>query len=353
MKRVHVISVHGTFAPAAKWAQGESTFIKNIRQCLPDHEFYFSQFVWSGKNSHSTREKYGHKLGQFIRGLADRSPNTTFVLLAHSHGGNIALVAQTIDPAIQRNILATVCLATPFINPTLESPPDRTKDPVLEFGYLLAITAFLIYATYELVAGVIPEWTRPLLVIDALAVLLGSMGLATHVGATSNAMNAQIAYAYDWSKIKPPICVVRTIFDEALTGLSAIAYVAAWIPVTGVFWYLHSIRPGEDNSLLFELVIYAIALLPIVGFWGYAARILRSTVRRLPFGERLDHTFSANFDISSIPAGISYYEILLGADIRGAYGRGKLMHSHIYDHPDAGVSIGSFLRKKLQSTHDA
>lgn len=75
----------------------------------------FEPFDWSGANSHRKRRKAGSELGEKIRKLAE-DPNKTgrLYLVAHSHGGNVALYAQA-KPEIARRVSGVVCLGTPFL----------------------------------------------------------------------------------------------------------------------------------------------------------------------------------------------------------------------------------------------
>lgn len=75
-----------------------------------------SHFRWSGRNSHVDREAAAHALRLELANSLARAPRATHVLIAHSHGGNVALRAAA-TPALAEvtNFGGVVCLSTPVL----------------------------------------------------------------------------------------------------------------------------------------------------------------------------------------------------------------------------------------------
>jgi pimeloyl-ACP methyl ester carboxylesterase len=98
-------------------------------------------FRWSGGNDHEARLKAASDLAHRLEGLAAAFPTTRFLLVGHSHGGNVALAAMKAIPAAQR--VGVVCLATPFYNIA-----ERTLLPLVVMAGLayVAIAAALFAA---------------------------------------------------------------------------------------------------------------------------------------------------------------------------------------------------------------
>ena len=128
--------IHGTFAAEEAWWRlgtcAQPKFADRLEQALqsrgvkgplwkPALEFGFgySKFQWSGENSHSERVKAARKLADSVEALASKFKASAtvpldVVLVAHSHGGNVALEALRNWPTNAR-LCSLVLLGTPFI----------------------------------------------------------------------------------------------------------------------------------------------------------------------------------------------------------------------------------------------
>jgi hypothetical protein len=113
--RVVVHLVHGTFARNAAWTQ-EGSFIRGkIEASFPANTVSFSKFGWTGANSHRQRLNAAIKLGEHLVGAFQSEPAAAHFIIAHSHGGNVALQALSVEALAQR-IAGVVCLATPYLH---------------------------------------------------------------------------------------------------------------------------------------------------------------------------------------------------------------------------------------------
>jgi hypothetical protein len=109
-----VTLVHGTFAPNAPWTAAGSSLFEATRRALGDAA-QIDAFVWSGANSHAVRRQAGQSLAAFLARRAAAAPGRRHLLIAHSHGGNVALYALKLQPALAPTVAGIVTMATPFI----------------------------------------------------------------------------------------------------------------------------------------------------------------------------------------------------------------------------------------------
>jgi MFS family permease len=111
-ERIVVTLIHGTFAPEAPWVKDGSKLRCAIQKAFPD-AVEFRTLCWSGGNTIGARRDAAEKLRKQIVN-EPFGPNTRHFLVAHSHGGNIALYALR-DPVVRERIAGVATLATPFL----------------------------------------------------------------------------------------------------------------------------------------------------------------------------------------------------------------------------------------------
>jgi hypothetical protein len=104
--------IHGTFAKNAAWVREGSPMYDYLQRTF--HPRVIETFKWSGWNSHGARLFAAEKLQDHIGACARSWPNERHILIAHSHGGNVALYALR-DPEIGRAVHSLICLSTPFV----------------------------------------------------------------------------------------------------------------------------------------------------------------------------------------------------------------------------------------------
>jgi hypothetical protein len=109
-----VTLVPGTWAGQAAWIRADSLLSKALTtagcQVVP--------FGWSHRNSYLARTRAAVRLAEQIQGQIKQNPGARQWIVAHSHGGNIALhaVRHLQDSCIDAPRVSTVTLATPFIH---------------------------------------------------------------------------------------------------------------------------------------------------------------------------------------------------------------------------------------------
>jgi pimeloyl-ACP methyl ester carboxylesterase len=106
--------VHGTFGAKSKWANMGSKFANRLIEAFPSDKVEIHRYPWSGANTQNARRLSSVKLKQQLIEQHARNPGASHFVVAHSHGGNIALYALD-DNEIQNRIHGVVCINTPFI----------------------------------------------------------------------------------------------------------------------------------------------------------------------------------------------------------------------------------------------
>ena len=145
-----VVLVHGTFAPNADWTEPGSTLVKAIRAAEPADDTLFVRFGWPGSiggyqnNTNFIRYGAGQKLGELLWQLRKQHPRAGIVVIAHSHGGNVALYAARHAP----HLAGVVLMGTPFIS---VSPRDLTGDLALRASVSLLV--FMLFLLVEILSG--------------------------------------------------------------------------------------------------------------------------------------------------------------------------------------------------------
>lgn len=109
---IFITLVHGTFARGASWTQKGS----NLRRFLSrtnERGIEFSVFEWSGRNTFSARRAAAEALYSHLVSQCDTHPDADHYVIAHSHGGNIAVDA--LDWRLADKVKGLICLCTPFL----------------------------------------------------------------------------------------------------------------------------------------------------------------------------------------------------------------------------------------------
>lgn len=108
-----VYLVHGTFSPNAEWIEPNSPLAVRIKESLPQNSAVH-KFVWDGRNSFRSRREAANHLSDQINNFLDTYASGKVHIVAHSHGGNIALLA--VQQIVQNDRIASLCtIGTPFI----------------------------------------------------------------------------------------------------------------------------------------------------------------------------------------------------------------------------------------------
>jgi len=159
--------IHGTFARNALWTSDGSKLCKALREKLCG-EIVIRRFPWSGANRNSDRIEAGKKLADTLNENLDSYPDAAHFVIAHSHGGNLALYALH-DSRLQERLSGIICMNTPFIS------ASRRDAEQLFFGLgVLFIIAYGVWVAsgFALIAGGWGEYGAVGTIAFVLAMLL-------------------------------------------------------------------------------------------------------------------------------------------------------------------------------------
>lgn len=108
------ILIHGTWGSKSDWYKPESEFFKTLEQSARTINHKVIPFMWSGCFNHESRNVAGAMLAKLIQSYPHHMHIT---IVAHSHGGNAAIIASQIlahDPYNKHKIDALFTLGTPI-----------------------------------------------------------------------------------------------------------------------------------------------------------------------------------------------------------------------------------------------
>jgi Alpha/beta hydrolase family len=132
-----VTLVHGTFAHGADWIQDKASLPSELRR-LGEGRLLTFPFEWTGTNTNDARVTAGRDLSKFLLDKAKQYPTAQQVIIAHSHGGNIAFYAARASPIPRLKI---VTLGTPFIQAN-----PRSIGPLVEmFDYAGKVVFYVLF----------------------------------------------------------------------------------------------------------------------------------------------------------------------------------------------------------------
>jgi hypothetical protein len=118
---------------------------RELTDALKSRQLSFTTrvFLWDGANSIASRNKAAASLATQLEELAIEHPNDPIVIVAHSHGGNVALRAAHIagKPSIEN--LRVITIATPFLQ--IRTYTSFYEDGVaFDTPYLDVVVPFLL-----------------------------------------------------------------------------------------------------------------------------------------------------------------------------------------------------------------
>jgi lipase (class 3) len=203
-----ITTVHGTWATkktegkagtSTPWYHETSVFAHRLKGrfaeqgtiCLLRH------FEWSGENSILARYRASRRLSEQVKTMEKRYPGSRHLLIGHSHGGNVALMAATRLPRQGVNP-QVVTMSTPFILLRETSYLDKNKITAILF-----LTMTLLMSTGNIITN---RWD---------SILIASIGLFMTLSAAIIAFNGHdyITDRFHYSKtnkiIKPNFLLLR------------------------------------------------------------------------------------------------------------------------------------------------
>jgi hypothetical protein len=395
-QRIVVTLIHGTWARNAPWTRPAARDVgpsqeqeaPTLRQAIEDAfpgGVEFRTFDWSGRNSLGARQDEARRLRNQLLANPTSDPGVRHFLVAHSHGGNIALYALR-DPDVRNRIAGVATLATPFLIAGRRDLGSEGKTIlVLELVALGALAGILAYVVWPsaLIAG---------------AVAAGAFALPAYWFAYLDARVDQVIADMQLPVLEPEqLWIGRLIGDEAAAGLQtgqltgwAAAHVHRWfgrayaraeksgasqegrslglvlagLGLVGLTWLA-----GERISVTERpaFVLWSFIAVAGVGFlifgWGllpqlrrvvvpYAAVVLLplvailSSLLALPFG-RERAFYGLLLDVHSEPTPLGTWTVHQYASADGSAVTGQttpaLVHSRIYGHEQALLDLTTWM----------
>lgn len=275
---LHCVLIHGTYAPDATWTFPDAPFAAGLRN-LEVGGVQFHRFVWSGDNTHTARCVAADELGSCLRELAAKYPDSGFLLVGHSHGGNVACAGAS---ALQNMRCAgIVTLATPFFHVTRRSLAPAAVMPSLLWALLAAswigyggswMGEFVAKCNHWLNgrwAEAVGSWAEAVgshwlyqawSVIVAIATMLflgGSLFLSAIVlyQESMDSISArQDTYFHAWDQLRPfPVSILSLsmTLDEAFWLLSWARKIPEW---------LHEVRQRIHRHLAIAITIASLTI---------------------------------------------------------------------------------------------
>lgn len=182
-----VTLVHGTwprgFFPMLRrrnrgplWFEESSPFLARLSAEFGDIPHKIKPLPWSGENSIFARDATAYVLAEYLSAEHNEHPQATQLIIAHSHGGNIALRALHL---LQQRDSSQLCggdsaiplvvtLATPFVE---VHPADFGQRPsIVRIGICTSVAMLLIFLAVA-ISGV-EVHSPPMLIFAAVVVLL-------------------------------------------------------------------------------------------------------------------------------------------------------------------------------------
>ena len=218
---MHVVTlIHGTFSPNAAWTQPGSL----LRDALSEHfgdGMLVHPFNWTGANNIYARIDAADGLLAHIEEVRLAHPEARQVLIAHSHGGNIALQAVSHLDDIAA-VYGICCLATPFLHVRLRNGVDLSAKRLQ--SVVLAILA-VPFAVATVLFAIPYYWMT--------AIIGAGMLLSAIVGGFLSggvALRPAAENIVDWTHAQCPIAnlkIIRSAGDEASLALG-IGQLVTW-----------------------------------------------------------------------------------------------------------------------------
>jgi hypothetical protein len=143
---------------AKRWFEKGSEFRRTLEERLKglSLECSFWPFRWSGANSVFARDRAATKLADELKTHL-QNQGAMPIIIAHSHGGNVALRA--LSHVEDANRVGVVTLATPFLRVFVRDPP---KLDFLVWILLWAAVALMVAAPVVTIVAVILSAVRGL-----------------------------------------------------------------------------------------------------------------------------------------------------------------------------------------------
>jgi pimeloyl-ACP methyl ester carboxylesterase len=362
--RKTAVLVHGTFATEAPWTRPNSEMAKAVRESLGEG-WVTQHFDWSGKNSYAERELAADELVKLVDSLVTDSKDAKLVIVAHSHGGNIAIRASQ-KFAHPERVCAIATLGTPVLQVELKK---WALPSIYSISFLGWISMFLIVLFkwaherqgFDVEFAVIA--TTALLVLLATLILhiqlkkakvsATTISLVSYRPDTGNVPLLLVRHGWDEANLWLVALLVPQFFERILEKSSAhfigksLRRQIIWLVSIPLVFFLATGVPSSVIAYIFLLLaVPFILVIPVV---AVIASVL--SAHRFGFGGRfsLKHLFinvSLARGLDNNGAQLEKFSGILGAlrTARSDTGRFATPHSLGYSDPKAISKVARWLK---------
>ncbi len=226
--------VHGTYARHAPWVQPGSA----LRTALEDDDSVVRVHCWSGRNTQRHRERAGRELGAAVGEAVADDPHAEHVVVAHSHGGNVALYAIRDEPSLDN--VRVVTLATPFLS---LSPGLRIHAfHLLPFIFALVIAPLVVVGLVTNFAENLPTAVVGITMLAGMGIIVAYImsalrepGTGFWRAITGRNIEQRAREVTAKAPDRDRLLVICAAGDEA-SGLLGATQLATWIGNTMTVW---------------------------------------------------------------------------------------------------------------------
>jgi hypothetical protein len=212
-------TVHGTFGKygkRAKWIYATSAFCKYLHEQL-GWRVRIEPFEWDGKNLFESRQAAAADLRKRLAEKTDVYSDAKHVVIAHSHGGNVAMSAIATDE-LAADVLGVATLGTPFLTAEPRRAVDFMDPGTMLFAALAAGWTMLFVGVSRGVGWAWWPWALAtavgVIAILALGALLVEL-MQRHAQAISESIDKTALSSEQ-------VVIIRTQGDEAAATLAGV-----------------------------------------------------------------------------------------------------------------------------------
>jgi hypothetical protein len=363
------------FRPKQLWFAEDSDFRTRLTAALSTHGLsaQIAAFTWSGANSVRERDKAARQLAEHIRAKQSEYPTSAQVVIAHSHGGNVALRAvDQLEKSSGKVFLVT--LATPFVEilRTMLSPKE-----IRQIDFMASLTTSILvpqYATqirYSYFPTLDPNIFYVIVGLGSVLPFLLLSGLRARNTAEMDELVGLTALSP--SIRKNPLLVLRAIDDEAALSFAAAAIgnrlsrllqwlsykIWVWLPISLVVFAVVLIAaPALMTQFLQPIFDFSFDWAPVFArglILAFFAFLFLPGAFNSAYGRELFLIFQGceinsqstpdsierRSEFQSMPTSWGSVVTLLKSE----EAQGRLRHG-LYDHPQCAEQLASWLKRQ-------
>jgi hypothetical protein len=344
--------------PPPFWFEEGSPFLARLSTELGDISHQMKALPWSGENSISARDNTAHVLAEHLSAEHAEHPQANQLVIAHSHGGNIALRALYLSQRRDSSQLCgrdsatpfVVTLATPFVevhHADLGDRPTRVRWTIS--GCIFTLIWLLPFTIFQL-----ELFSPPVLIPVAVLLVIESLLSRYWISRRATARQNKVEALADATRFGPiasaqaqRLLVIRAIDDEASLVLAlgtmfnygatkTIAYSSAILPIlVGLLAFgLQAWKPSGENYNFAQVIGTALPIV-LLGVLTASRTVHGTELAMSPMECQINTQSSPDVtDVSQIITLISHTYV-------------KSRRHGIYEHEDCARAISDWIHSQL------